>query len=233
MSFGVSRRDNGRGFTLIELLVVIAIIAILAAILFPVFARAREKARQTSCLSNMRQLGTAIHMYAQDYDERLPITMEADEGGAWLALSMWFGGLNPYIMNTQIWWCPSDPDYGRDPNLWGSYIGNGMVTAGGRSMTEIRKPAETILLGERADDWRATRDPADLTGEYWDMCYDNWEPDGNWHTGTIGWPPEWVDCLAIERHSGGSNWLFVDGHAKWMRFGETARSRTDNLHDLH
>ena len=95
-----------RGFTLIELLVVIAIIAILAAILFPVFSRAREKARQTSCLSNLKQLGTATQMYADDYDETYP-------------LSAYFNGVNsvnffheldPYIRNEQIYQCPSEPD---------------------------------------------------------------------------------------------------------------------------
>ena len=91
-----------RGFTLIELLVVIAIIAILAAILFPVFARAREQARRTSCLSNLKQLALAAMMYGQDYDELLPV-------GATQGNPLWsvVQGLQPYVKNSQIFYCPS------------------------------------------------------------------------------------------------------------------------------
>ncbi len=101
-----------RGFTLIELLVVIAIIAILAAILFPVFAKAREKARQTSCLSNLRQLGTAFMSYAQDFDERLPFGMPGCNAGieiygAGQMGSPWWVTTGPYIKNAQILLCPS------------------------------------------------------------------------------------------------------------------------------
>jgi prepilin-type N-terminal cleavage/methylation domain-containing protein len=90
------------GFTLIELLVVIAIIAILAAILFPVFAKAREKARESSCLSNLRQLGAALHMYAQDYDEWFPISRFS--GNPHPELTQ---GLFPYLSNRQVLYCPS------------------------------------------------------------------------------------------------------------------------------
>ena len=90
-----------QGFTLIELLVVIAIIAILAAILFPVFARAREKARQTSCLSNLRQIGTATMMYNQDYDEKYPPQF------GWDASLDWPIPMVPYVKNAQLFACPS------------------------------------------------------------------------------------------------------------------------------
>lgn len=94
------------GFTLIELLVVIAIIAILAAILFPVFARAREKARQTSCLSNVKQLGLTLMMYIQDYDEMFPAAYDYSTTTPTLS-RFWYGQAEPYIKNSQIFDCPS------------------------------------------------------------------------------------------------------------------------------
>ena len=104
-----------RAFTLIELLVVIAIIAILAAILFPVFAQARDKARATSCLSNTKQIGTAMMMYAQDYDETIPRNAHSDpprvlEGNHFVDCSTprWMDVIYPYIKNEQVFNCPSD-----------------------------------------------------------------------------------------------------------------------------
>ena len=101
-------RKHLRGFTLIELLVVIAIIAILAAILFPVFAQAREKARAISCLSNCKQSGTAFYMYVQDYDETL---LKMGSGVDWWSL------IYPYTKNLQLYYCPDRNDPGTDDSL--------------------------------------------------------------------------------------------------------------------
>src|SRR5688572_24308861 len=130
-----------RGFTLIELLVVIAIIAILAAILFPVFAQARAKARQTACLNNLKQLGLGVMLYAQDYDERLPI------GAYWQDAKVngyWFRLLSPYVRNQVIRNCPSNAR--RVPpaaTLGANYGINASVSSwmGARALSEIRRPA--------------------------------------------------------------------------------------------
>jgi len=107
----VSRRKTA-GFTLIELLVVIAIIAILAAILFPVFARARESARASTCLSNLRQLGIAWHMYADDHDDAFPCDSHASNPHPRLVRQ-----LEPYVKNYQIFYCPSARKFGFDALL--------------------------------------------------------------------------------------------------------------------
>src|SRR5438270_2374879 len=104
------KRHKPTGFTLIELLVVIAIIAVLAAILFPVFAQARDKARSASCLSNTKQIGTAIMMYVQDHDEGMPPFFITTKFGP----TYWHVHLKPYVKNLQVFICPSAGDC--DPN---------------------------------------------------------------------------------------------------------------------
>src|SRR5258706_471850 len=124
--FGSTKRP---GFTLIELLVVIAIIAILAAILFPVFAQARESARMASCLSNLRQIGTGTLMYIQDYDEKYPSTIAWGRmwTGVWVAdpavpdsLRYLPEMVNPYIKNKDIWFCPTVQRQGKAFGFWGT-----------------------------------------------------------------------------------------------------------------
>jgi prepilin-type N-terminal cleavage/methylation domain-containing protein len=127
----MQHHPNSRGFTLIELLVVIAIIAILAAILFPVFAQARESARKATCLSNNKQLGLAVMMYVQDYDEGYPcmswdtpplgIVDTDSHDPKYPAAVTWMWKIMPYAKNRQILVCPSDPVRGKDPNGWTGY----------------------------------------------------------------------------------------------------------------
>jgi prepilin-type N-terminal cleavage/methylation domain-containing protein/prepilin-type processing-associated H-X9-DG protein len=187
-----------RGFTLIELLVVIAIIAILAAILFPVFAKAREKARQSSCLSNVKQLALANMQYAQDYDERtLPYsTLTSGNGLTWYVI------VQPYLKNTQILTCPSQSIV----TQWGGYnISYGINRATGSfgdsalagiPLGAIAYPSETYMFA----DTRAH----DIESEAFPTFYA--PPNVGW--GSYG--------SISNRHNEGSNFGFYDGHAKWM-----------------
>ena len=195
-----------RGFTLIELLVVIAIIAILAAILFPVFARAREKARQTACLSNMKQLALAIVMYAQDYDETYSHTALDYPGQYSATMTFWQELVFPYVNNWSVLVCPSNARPTRVtritretvPHVWiDAYAMN--QNFGYRrdpvSMAQVKEPASIIVLSE--SEYYATR-PA-------------------WFNRT---PPTYP---LMPRHNGGLNNAFADGHAKWLSYEEARK----------
>jgi prepilin-type N-terminal cleavage/methylation domain-containing protein/prepilin-type processing-associated H-X9-DG protein len=206
MMYNASRK----AFTLIELLVVIAIIAILAAILFPVFARARENARRASCLSNEKQIGLGVMQYLQDYDEHYMVQDETTT-----PKYLWYEPLQPYIKSDQLFRCPS-----KSPDSSGAvsdYLINGLV-AHGDSDAIFQDSSEQIILSERADGlgdidyhpWGAggvaPSVAAPDTAEY-NATLDS---GGNEIPGTTVIDPV--------RHFNGSNYLFADGHAKWLQW---------------
>ncbi len=190
-----------RGFTLIELLVVIAIIAILAAILFPVFARAREKARQTSCLSNLKQLGLGVTMYCQDYDEIMPIN--GPHGGD-ITTKWWSGRIYPYVKNAQLYRCPS-----RQTMVIAYSINYRMSNwSAGIEMAQIEFPAETILLADSEPTVQYTLGVSAGTSLDWILHAPYDQTIYTW-------------CPPFPRHNGGANFTFCDGHAKWMTIEST------------
>ena len=206
-----------RGFTLIELLVVIAIIAILAAILFPVFAKAREKARSTSCLSNLKQLGLAFMQYSQDYDEMMPLGMQHE--GARLN---WWDITQPYVKSYEVIKCPSKQNFTRG---YGCNI-NVMGWGNAKSIAEIDNPAGTFVLADAAQCTTAVTGATTVlqfkdfeqTFTHWDITVPHsWTGGGSYWTGTTSN----LHRRPIARHMEGLNIAFADGHCKWMR-GEAA-----------
>ena len=227
------------GFTLIELLVVIAIIAILAAILFPVFARAKEAAKKTSCLSNMRQTGTSLMLYIGDYDSTY---MKTTYNNTTPRIGSWVLLLQPYVQNYQIFRCPSDPapvilptrnEANQPLNISYSYINNyNMISA--HDFTAVKEssisaPASTIAFAER----RNKLANGTVMGVHKGMSgFIPGQPCPDWTLGVqyqqatvqnakaalngTSDKPEIVRIL-WDRHNGGSNYSFGDGHAKWLR----------------
>lgn len=221
-----------RGFTLIELLVVIAIIAILAAILFPVFAQARDKARQASCLSNLKQIGTAMMMYVQDYEETYPLVYFPGTN----PFQRWQEVIDPYIkggigtnlstpqalaQRKGVYLCPNyDTSYPKAECRHGqanqigtqpfrSYSPNVAVlqfptgaNQNTTSLAQIEFPASLVLVGEN--------------GGVRDYIYRDDLPDSEF----CGY------MMARRRHAGGANFMLADGHCKWYKGPDNWRQRS-------
>jgi prepilin-type N-terminal cleavage/methylation domain-containing protein/prepilin-type processing-associated H-X9-DG protein len=243
-----------RGFTLIELLVVIAIIAILAAILFPVFAQARDRARSAACLSNLKQMGTAWMMYAQDYDERFPVAQPLNVWGDCRtmkdrgAFGGWIGNLlMPYTKNSDIFKCPTNPQFNKVndaqgpcgateaiakaqwgiPYLYTSY-GYNYVALWNRGMGDISRPADQLAIYDAISQWT-------------DCNYTQSGSCGIWHERDI---PAFLTKLGIPLHPGmknpyaAGNWVgnsvkYVAPHSNMVNFmyadGHAKASRWDKL----
>ena len=211
-----ARRELSKGFTLIELLVVIAIIAILAAILFPAFARARENARRASCMSNMKQIGLGIMMYTQDYDETYPIQSfgnvdrysEISTQPITSLNQNWINSTYPYVKSWQLFKCPSTTNFLRTPpaidgnttaNSNTGYMANGVLLTAydsGRKMASVPNAAEIVLVMESntAYGYALVR-PLKTTAT----------------SGYIQWNYPGINST----HFSGGNHIYADGHVKW------------------
>jgi prepilin-type N-terminal cleavage/methylation domain-containing protein/prepilin-type processing-associated H-X9-DG protein len=247
------------GFTLIELLVVITIIALLAAILFPVFGRARENARRTACLNSTRQIGLAFQMYANDYDDRTVRihTQPGSIGPVWTDL------LQPYIKNSQLFqgcnsrkfaaeWQPSDPSSTVSSiqsrgkaNV--AYAYNSLYTGGGTSidgqettppvgnansnpglaLAAFTVPAETIVFGDNASNYIV------YSGSKSDIIVNLEEPFDSFSKAPNIRRSGASDNNRMQafagHHFGGGNFVFADGHVKWLRISEVAKTNSNGV----
>ena len=228
-----------KGFTLIELLVVIAIIAILAAILFPVFAQAREKARASACLSNCKQIGTALQLYMDDYEEMVPAGVIYNSGGAlpadnagfpywrfaefdWygnfgpLKWQTWMDAIFPYIKNANMFVCPSGlrncAGYSVNTCLWGGAQFQCATAAQPVSLSQIQKPSDIVFCM----DGFQSPNMALADGSTANAIHSGAEPLLVYHA-----------RKQTARHNNGCNVTYADGHAKWAQAESEVFRRDD------
>lgn len=231
-----ARREMGavRGFTLIELLVVVSIIALLAAILFPVFARTRENARRSSCASNLKQIGLGLLQYSQDYDETLPVGRYSAYGVGWARQTF------PYLQSSAIFKCPGDTTtLATVPDVVVSYALNWVIAASNFNnssgvghgpltpkIVHFTAPARTMLLQEVSGSMANVSHPLEAGGSAYSPVSDG-EQGGTYNgasyvvkhaTGPLGGPRgSGTDFPGTGRHLGGANYLLADGHVKFYR----------------
>jgi prepilin-type processing-associated H-X9-DG protein/prepilin-type N-terminal cleavage/methylation domain-containing protein len=220
----MKRYDKPNGFTLIEILIIVAIITLLAAILLPVFARARENARRASCMSNLKQIGLGVKMYVQDYDERYPYYLRQDNITWQEAISSY---TSHYSKSTQLYRCPSSwykPGLGASEFGLGNYGANDWVFViygtNTLALASVAKPSNTYMImdaGSYRIRYKYAFDPGDGTGEY----IPGTGPGtlSNLTVSDTTWTshPELKGDFTTGRHFGGINVLFADGHVKWLR----------------
>ena len=227
----MKKQSTKLGFTLIELLVVIAIIAILAAILFPVFAKVREKARESTCVSNMKQIGLAVLQYTQDNDETFPLRNYTQ----WSS-QPWDYTVQPHIKSINVFFCPDDSSAGKvtgPNNAWMgvgiSYASNsvmttstwppvfvgimgypadaGVLTFGSATLAALNKPAEDIMVAETHCDDVLKAGNTDGNTSRWGTCAGI---EGNWPTWSCGAPSATLQ-RAPQQSNGGSEDAFGQG----------------------
>ena len=208
------------GFTLIELLVVIAIIAILAAILFPVFARARENARRASCQSNLKQIGLGLMQYTQDYDETLPIIWYGPAGGR----TYWMDEVQPYVKSYQLFKCPSDsrsitPAFNSDNSSYGANMGGWQEPAGspkGPPISQANVSGDLAAIGSTSTTVFALDTNSFEHSTNWNDL-DLAVGSGGLLMNTPLTNPRTTTGNDVERHLETTNVLWCDGHVKAMK----------------
>ncbi len=236
------QKATRRGFTLIELLVVIAIIAILAAILFPVFARARENARRTSCLSNLKQVGLGVMQYVQDYDEMYPRTIQLNvqvmpvpglvdttisNSNAWY----WYKLIYSYTKSTQVYLCPSSTSgtavqtghYGANDKMM-TYYGAATPPI---SMAAVAAPSSVYMVMDYSAYLAAAARVTTTPSATWYL------PGSSKHNGQSASSLSMTGYRTSDyeggRHFDSVNMLFADGHVKWLNSGSIYNEAAKNI----
>lgn len=231
----VKRSPVTFGFTLIELLVVIVIIAILTAVLFPIFAKSRERARQAVCMSNMKQLGLGFMQYTQDYNEMYPQS-------PWEQFQGWAGQIYPYVKSTSAFKCPNDDTPANGVNVPVSYGANNNLASGkgwtARSLAETVSTSNTVLLFEVSGVQVNVSDPSEGSDFYTVKPASGFLSPGSWGLGDFPHSGHWgggdtegalvmryafgahpggrnLPKVSVPRHSAGANYVATDGHAKF------------------